>query len=189
MPRGPYLPSFGNCGSDREWNASFKTLPLVYDPQGAKPAYMSGQTLQKYMLPLAGGVQAVFNSSGLQYNRHADWLGTSRLALDVNGNLYSSYSYAPFGETYAGTGPANRSFTGQSQDVIVGQLADYDFLFNPNRIPFAGFSRFQALFLDVRSWFSSVVDFYNYYYQSLWQNRPLILIEMLMYIGVVVKYN
>ena len=90
---------------------------------------MSGQTLQQYILPLAAGVQAVFNSSGLSNYRHADWLGTSRLALDVNGNLYSSYSYAPFGETYAGAGPANRSFTGQSQDVIVGQLGDYDFLF------------------------------------------------------------
>ena len=112
-----------------ELNNGASHTQIVYDPQGAKLAFMSGQTLQRYILPLAAGAQAVFTSSGLQYYRHADWLGTSRLALDVNGNLYSSYSYAPFGETYAGVGQANRSFTGQTQDVIVGQLGDYDFLF------------------------------------------------------------
>ena len=90
---------------------------------------MSGQTLQKYMLPLAGGVQAVFNSSGLWYYRHSDWLGSSRLALDVNGNLYSGRAYAPFGESYAETGAADRSFTGQTQDVIAGPTGIYDFLF------------------------------------------------------------
>ncbi len=39
---------------------------------------MSVQTLQKDMLPLANGVQAVFDSNGISYYRHADWLGSSR---------------------------------------------------------------------------------------------------------------
>jgi hypothetical protein len=77
-------------------------IDLGYAPQGAKLAYMSGQTLQKYMLPLAAGVQAVFTSSGLSNYRHADWLGTSRLSLDTGGNLYVARSYAPFGEAYNG---------------------------------------------------------------------------------------
>ena len=101
---------------------------VVYDPQGTRLAKMSGQTLQEYMLPLAGGVQAVFNSSGLWYYRHADWLGSSRLALDTNGNPYAGRAYAPFGETYAETGAADRSFTGQTQDVIAGSTGIYDFL-------------------------------------------------------------
>jgi hypothetical protein len=77
-----------------EQNVGSTHTQLVYDPQGANFAYMSGQTLQKYMLPFAGGVQAVFNSVGLQYLRHSDWLGSSRWALDVNGNLYSGRAYA-----------------------------------------------------------------------------------------------
>src|ERR1019366_7211499 len=76
-----------------EWNNGASHNQVVYDPQGGKLAYMSGQTLQKYMVPLAGGVQAVFNSSGLWYYRHADWLGSSRLALDVNGNLHAGRAY------------------------------------------------------------------------------------------------
>jgi RHS repeat-associated protein len=56
-------------------------------------------------------------------------LGSSRLALDVNGNLYSGRAYAPFGETYAEAGAADRSFTGQTEDLIAGPNGIYDFLF------------------------------------------------------------
>ena len=38
-------------------------------------------------------------------------------------------AYAPFGETYAETGTADRFFTGNTQDVIKGQTGIYDFLF------------------------------------------------------------
>ena len=108
---------------------------IVYAPKGAKLGFMSGQTLQRYILPLAAGVQAVFTSSGLSNYRHADWLGTSRLSLDTSGNLYVARSYAPFGEAYngitgsAGLGANDRSFTGQTQDVIAGPTGIYDFLF------------------------------------------------------------
>jgi len=102
---------------------------ILYTATGQKFAMMNGQTLQKYFVPLAAGVQVVYNSSGLQYYRHADWLGSSRMALDTNGNLYSGRAYAPFGETYAETGTADRSFTGQTQDVIAGPTGIYDFLF------------------------------------------------------------
>jgi RHS repeat-associated protein len=93
---------------------------------------MSGQTLQKYMLPLAAGLQAVYNlsSSGstLAYFRHADWLGSSRFASKPSGSAQYSLAYAPFGETFAETGTADRSFTGQTQDVIAGSTGIYDFL-------------------------------------------------------------
>jgi hypothetical protein len=39
---------------------------------------VNGSTLQNYYLPIAGGILAVYNASGLQYYRHADWLGSSR---------------------------------------------------------------------------------------------------------------
>ena len=56
---------------------------------------MSGTTLKKAFVPLAGGSTAVYNSSSLAYYRHSDWLGSSRLAstpsasytYDNNGNM------------------------------------------------------------------------------------------------------
>ncbi len=61
--------------------------------------------------------------------KHADWLGSSRFALDTSGNLYADRAYAPFGETYDEAGTNDRSFTGQTQDVIQGQTGLYDFMF------------------------------------------------------------
>jgi RHS repeat-associated protein len=102
---------------------------IVYDASGNKFAYMNGQTVQKYMVPLAAGLQAVYNASGLQYYRHVDWLGSSRLQPDTSGYLYGGRAYAPFGESYAETGTADRSFTGQTQDMMPGSTGIYDFLF------------------------------------------------------------
>ena len=71
----------------------------------------------------------VYNASGVQYVRHVDWLGSSRAELTYSGWPYQDRSYAPFGETYAETGTADRSFTGQTQDVLAGPTGIYDFLF------------------------------------------------------------
>lgn len=58
---------------------------VVYAPTGAKLALMNGQTLVKGFVGLPGGATAVYNSSGLAYYRHADWLGSSRLASTPGG--------------------------------------------------------------------------------------------------------
>ncbi len=112
-------------------NGSSRTQ-IVYDPRGTKFAYMSGQNLGYYAVPLGAGLQAVFSSSGLWYYRHSDWLGSARLELDTTGSLFVARSYAPFGETFggavgsAGMGANDRVFTGQTQDAALGI---YDFLF------------------------------------------------------------
>jgi RHS repeat-associated protein len=121
--------TFDAFGRAVEQNRSGAYTQIVYSPTGSKFAYMSGQTLQKYIVPLAGGVQAVFNSAGVQYVRHADWLGSSRLALNTSGNLYSGRAYAPYGETYAESGTVDRSYTGQTQDTAGGATGLYDFQF------------------------------------------------------------
>ncbi len=102
----------------------------IYAPDGWKFAYMSGQTVQKYLAPLAGGLQAVYNAATPAppaYWRHADWLGSSRLASTAQQTVYYDGAYAPFGENYAehsvGFVP-DRSFTGQNQDLADGI---YDF--------------------------------------------------------------
>ncbi|MGA7858010.1 MAG: RHS repeat-associated core domain-containing protein [Terracidiphilus sp.] len=82
--------------------------------------------------PLPGGGAAIYNSSGLNFIRHTDWLGSSRLATTWAAHaVYSKEAYAPFGETYNEAGTADRSFTGQDQDVVTGSLGTgaYDFLF------------------------------------------------------------
>ncbi len=100
----------------------------VYSPTGQKFAFMNGSTVQSYVVPLVGGMQAVYNSSGLEYYRHADWLGSSWFASTPGGGVYADQAYAPFGETFAlrqgYTGLFD--FTGQTQDTTAGY---YDFLF------------------------------------------------------------
>jgi RHS repeat-associated protein len=97
---------------------------IVYSPTGAKLAIMNGQSLQKAFVPLAGGSVAVYNASGLAYYRHADHLGSSRLASTPTRTMYSDVAYAPFGEQYAQAGTADPSFTGMNQDTVAGL---YDF--------------------------------------------------------------
>ena len=102
---------------------------ILYGPSGQKFAFLRGQSVLLYTVPLAGGVQAVYNASGLQYYRHADWLGSSRFAATTSGAVQYDRAFAPYGETYAEIGSGGRSFTGQTQDVLAGPTGIYDFLF------------------------------------------------------------
>lgn len=95
---------------------------------------MNGSTLTKAFVSLPGGVQAVYNSSGLQYFRHPDWLGSSRLSTTTSRTKYYDVAYAPFGEPYSGSGTQDLSFTGQNQDTESSQVPGgagglYDFLY------------------------------------------------------------
>jgi RHS repeat-associated protein len=106
---------------------------IVYAPSGAKLALMNGSSLVKAFVPLPGGAQAVYNSSGIQYYRHPDWLGSSRLASTASRTPYFTGAYAPFGENYAQTGTQDLAFTGQNQDTEASAAGGagglYDFLF------------------------------------------------------------
>ncbi|MGA9669417.1 MAG: RHS repeat-associated core domain-containing protein, partial [Terracidiphilus sp.] len=103
---------------------------FVYRPSGAMLAVYSG-SLSKGTIPLPGGSTAIYNGTGLNYIRHKDWLGSSRLATTWSHTVYSKEAYAPFGETYNEAGTPDRSFTGQDQDVATGSGGSgvYDFLF------------------------------------------------------------
>ncbi len=113
-------------------NASYRQV--VYDPLGRKLAMATGGTLFQAFVPLVGGAQAVYASSGLSFYRHGDWLGSSRLETTPSRTMYYSVAYAPFGEPYAGSGTQDLSFTGQlatteSFTVPGGAGGLYDFLF------------------------------------------------------------
>jgi RHS repeat-associated protein len=103
---------------------------LVYAPDGYKFAYMNGQTLQKYVVQLTAGVQAVYTATtpaAPAYWLHSDWLGSTRLSSSPGQTVLADQAYAPFGEGYATYfhGGTN-DFTAQTQDVTSGI---YDFLF------------------------------------------------------------
>jgi len=109
-----------------EQNRSGVYTQIVYAPTGAKLALMNGQSLVKAFIPLPGQATAVYTSSGLDHYRHSDWLGSARLTSSPTQSYASSVAYAPLGETYAQSGTADFSFTGQNSDTTSG---DYDFLF------------------------------------------------------------
>jgi RHS repeat-associated protein len=109
-----------------EQNRSGTYTQIVYSPTGSKLALMSGQALQKAFVPLPGKAAAVYTGSGLAYYRHPDRLGSSRLASTPGRTKYYDVAYAPYGESYAGSGTTDLSFTGQNQDTVSGM---YDFLY------------------------------------------------------------
>lgn len=99
---------------------------IAYGPEGDKLALLNGSTLVQAYVSLPGGGQAVYNSSGLAYYRHPDWLGSSRFASTPARTMYFSGAYAPYGESYVTTGITDLSFTGQDEDTLSGL---YDFMF------------------------------------------------------------
>ncbi len=113
-----------------EQNRSGSYRQILYGPNGGKLALMNGQSVVKAFVPLPAGATAVYVGSTLSYFRHPDWLGSSRFASTPGRTMYYSGAYAPFGESYAEAGTADRSFTGQNQDTVPDSTAGlYDFLF------------------------------------------------------------
>lgn len=104
---------------------------FLYSPTGQRLAVFmgTGSTLRNYYLPLVAGMQTVYDSTGLKYFRHTDWLESSRFATAASGTLQYRLQYAPYGETYSESGSPDRGFTGNTQDVIAGVQGIYDFLF------------------------------------------------------------
>jgi hypothetical protein len=87
---------------------------MVYSPTGERFAKMRGQSVTQYVAPLTVGMQAVYMAAtpaAPAYWRHADWLGSSRIASKSDQTAYYDGAYAPFGESYAETGTTDRNFT------------------------------------------------------------------------------
>ncbi len=100
-----------------EENRSGAYTEFVYAPNGQQLGLMNGQTMVTAYVPLPAGDIAAFSSAGLQNYHHADWLGSSRLQSTTTRSYFSSFAYAPFGETYAVAGPGVPAFTGMTQNT------------------------------------------------------------------------
>jgi RHS repeat-associated protein len=116
--------TYDALGRMAEQNKSGTYLDFLYTPGGNKLAIMIWPALQKAFVPLAAGAVAVYNSSGIAYYRHPDWVGSSRFASTPTRGLYYDGAYAPFGEPYAQTGTTDVAFTGMNQDTSANV---YDF--------------------------------------------------------------
>jgi RHS repeat-associated protein len=104
------------------------TTQFMFGPTG-RVAIMNGQTEVQALQNFPGGGVFVHRPGSLtNYWRHADVLGSSRLATTLPGRgLFYDGAYAPFGESYAETGTTDRSFTGQTQDTTNTFGGLYDF--------------------------------------------------------------
>jgi RHS repeat-associated protein len=108
---------------------------IVYGPYGMKLALMNGQALINAFIKLPGSARAVYSSTGLAYYRHADHLGSSRLATTPTRTKYYDVASAPYGEDYNGSGTQDLAFTDQNQDTVKGGWSTnlYDFAFREYR--------------------------------------------------------
>ena len=87
-----------------------------------------------------------YNSSGVTYYTHSDWLGSTRLLSSTSRTTVPTMAYAPFGEGYAGGSPTFVFFTSDGFAAIIdpgqndnGTLDDFVFRHcSPDRA--AGFS-------------------------------------------------
>ncbi len=104
---------------------------LTVVPFGGRIALMTGSTLQTAWIPLADGAEAVYNSSGFDYFRHPDWLGSSRLASTWNRGVYFDTAYSPYGEAYNSSGTTDLDFTGHNSEISSPSSSEilYDFMF------------------------------------------------------------
>jgi RHS repeat-associated protein len=66
--------------------------------------YLNGQLIAQY-------------GNSTTYFVHHDHLGTTRLMTNVNGTVYDSMDYMPFGEQIAGGSGTNQKFTGKQRDA------------------------------------------------------------------------
>ena len=79
-----------------ETNASGTYTQYVYTPSGNRLATVQSGQLVSANIPLPGGGTAMYKSTGFNYFRHSDWLGSSRLATTWAHSVYSKEAYAPF---------------------------------------------------------------------------------------------
>jgi RHS repeat-associated protein len=110
-----------------EQNKSGNYTEITYSPTGFEMQVMNGLSIVTAFTPLPGRATAVYSvnaPNGDFWYRHADWLGSSRLASSPNQTVYYDGAYGPFGEPYAQSGTADLSFTGMNQDTTASL---YDF--------------------------------------------------------------
>ena len=77
------------------------------------------------MVPLPGGAEVKYTSSGLSVYRMPDWLGSLRADSNPNRTYNGSLAFAPFGERYSVSGTPAYAFTGARPDIVNDE---YDFL-------------------------------------------------------------
>lgn len=85
------------------------------------------------MVPLPGGAEAKYTSSGLSVYRMPDWLGSLRADSNPNRTYNGSLAFAPFGERYSVSGTPAYAFTGARPDIVQRQQGSSRLYICPSR--------------------------------------------------------
>jgi RHS repeat-associated protein len=112
--------SYDAMGRRVEKTAAGVTTDYLYNLSGAVTAEQAkGLAWGPGYVYLNGSLIAQYGNS-TTYFVHHDHLGTTRLMTNVNGSVYDSMDYMPFGEQIAGGSGTNHKFTGKERDTESG---------------------------------------------------------------------
>jgi RHS repeat-associated protein len=107
-----------------EFNGISQLLYPPFDP-GYHLGIASQQALGGIRLPLPGGIQAIYNSTGLAEYRIANWQTSEPLTVTPSHTVTIDSHYSPFGEPYAGvSGGYNGFFAGMYAISAHGFIGD-----------------------------------------------------------------
>ncbi len=98
----------------------------VYAP-GAGPELFIAATgaLRTAYVPLSGQAYASYNTSGLAWYQHSDWLGTGRLFSSTTRTVVNDFAVAPYMEQYINAAGTDTFFTGVGQSAEAADLKNF----------------------------------------------------------------
>jgi RHS repeat-associated protein len=85
---------------------------------GKRLAIMNGQTETNAFVPLVGGTDGQYNSSGIVAYRVSDWRGSRIIGSSPSRTYTQGADYAPFGETEWSIGSGQKVFAEISADTV-----------------------------------------------------------------------
>jgi YD repeat-containing protein len=99
-----YCFTYDAFGRPVEKSSNTTYTEILYSPIGLTALMSGSTTVTSAVLPLPGGEAVWCTDSGCSGQRsilHRDWLGTTRLATDLNGGQVTvDTGFSPYGETY-----------------------------------------------------------------------------------------
>ncbi len=98
----------------------------VYAPGGGPELFIAAAgALRTAYVPLSGQAYASYNTSGLAWYQHSDWLGTGRLFSSTTRTVVNDFAVAPYMEQYINPAGTDTFFTGVGQSAEAADLKNF----------------------------------------------------------------
>ncbi len=98
----------------------------VYAPHGGPELFIAAAgALRTAYVPLSGQAYASYNTSGLAWYQHSDWLGTGRLFSSTTRTVVNDFAVAPYMEQYINSAGTDTFFTGVGQSAEAADLKNF----------------------------------------------------------------